>query len=1306
MEGESSFSAMAPPVFDGDNYQMWAVRMETYLEALDLWEAVEEDYEIQPLPANPTVAQIKSHKEKKTKKSKAKACLFAAVSPLIFTRIMSLKSAKAIWDYLKLEYAGDEKIRGMQVLNLIRDFELQKMKESESVKEYSDRLLSIANKVRLLGSELNDSRIVEKLLVTVPERFEATITTLENTKDLSKISLAGLLNALQAQEQRRAMRQEGAVEGALPAKHHDSCKYKKKKNLKNQPPNGESSFSNQKGKGGGSKKIYPPCQHCGKKGHPPFKCWRRPDAKCTKCSQLGHEAVICRVKPQQQDEDAKVVDQEEEDQLFVATCFTSSDTSEHWLVDSGCTNHMTHDRELFKELRTTEIKRVRIGNGEHLDVKGKGNVAISSYEGTKIIADVLFVPKIDQNLLSVGQLLEKGYKVLFENKQCLIQDVDGRDMFKVKMKGKSFALNPMEEEHMAFQSKESVTEIWHKRLGHLHYRGLLQMQKLNMVKDLPNLQEHSQNCQTCQYGKITRKPFPKIAWRASKKLQLVHTDISGPRRTPSLNGNRYYAAFIDDFTRMCWIFFLKHKSEVARVFWSFKARVENESGYKIQILRSDNGKEYTSEEFNRFCDEAGIEHQLTAPYTPQQNGVVERRNRFILEMTRCMLYEKNLPKKFWAEAANTAVFLQNRLPTRAVKDQTPFEVWYGHKPSLNFVKIFGCLCFTRVPQINQDKLDKRAMPGIFIGYSTVTKAYKVFQPQTGKIVISRDVHFMEEEKWNWEDSKKTSQFASEPRYSSTVNIPDELMDDTPVRGTRLLSDIYQRCNVAVCEPAGYIEAKENQQWMAAMKEELSMIKKNQTWELVDRPHDRKVIGVKWVFRTKLNPDGSVNKHKARLVVKGYAQVFGVDYSDTFAPVARLDTIRLLLALAAQRNWKVFQLDVKSAFLNGFLQEEIYVEQPEGFVEKEDQDKVYLLRKALYGLKQAPRAWYSRIDDYLFSLGFEKSLSELTLYVKHDDADILVISLYVDDLLVTGSNLDWVNQFKLEMKKVFEMTDLGLMTYFLGMEIKQSHDEVFICQKKYAKEILKKFQMEDCKEMSTPMNQKEKLVKEDGAAKVDEAEFRSLIGCLMYLTATRPDILNAVSILSRFMHCPNETHMRAAKRVIRYIKGTWNYGVKFLKHREFKLTGFSDSDWGGSIDDMKSTSGYCFSLGSGMFSWSSKKQETVAQSTAEAEFIAATGAVNQALWLRKILTDLSLEQKQNTEIFVDNQAAIAISNNPVFHGKSKHFNIKLFFVREVQKSGDVTLCYCKTEDQVADIFTKPLPLSKFENFRKKLGVCSI
>lgn len=1304
MDTEANFSRMAPPVFDGENYQLWAVRMETYLEALDVWEAVEEEYEVPPLPNNPTMAQIKIHKEGKTRKSKAKACLFAAVSTTIFTRIMSLKTAKEIWDYLKEEYEGDERIRGMQALNLIREFELQRMKESETIKEYSDRLLDIANKVRLLGTKFLDSRIVEKILVTVPERYEASITTLENTKDLSKITLAELLHALKSQEQRRLMREEHVIEEALTAKH------KEKVERETEAASFESSANNQsRRKGSNVKKSYPPCQHCGKMGHPPFKCWRRPDAKCSKCNQLGHEAVICRSNSEKHRE-AHVADQDEEDQMFAASCHSAAISSESWLIDSGCTNHMSSDITLFKNLKPSKVTKVRIGNGDYIPAKGSGTIAITTTSGTKTISDVLYVPEIDQNLLSVGQLLEKGFKISFENFHCLIYDSTGKEMLRVKMRGKSFSYDPTEEEQMAYNNKVNTTEIWHKKLGHCHLQRMLKMQKYDMARGLPELDDILPSCPACQFGKQKRLPFPKSSWRASQKLQLIHTDVAGPQRTPSFQGSIYYILFIDDFSRMCWIYFLKFKSEVAGVFWKFKKMIENQSGCKIQMLRSDNGKEYTSAKFDLFCEEAGIEHQLTVPYTPQQNGVSERRNRTVMEMARCMLHEKELPKCFWAEAANTAVFLQNRLPTKALEDKTPFEAWYGYKPSLSFLKVFGSVCFVYVPQVKRDKLDKKAIPGIFVGYSSVSKAYKVYHPQTKNLTITRDVHFNEDEKWDWKNVQEKGDFLQEREGdffgdNTTDQWRDELEDDPPIRGTRLLSDIYARCNVAIYEPANHEEALKDPKWKKAMQEELSMIEKNQTWELVERPEGRKVIGVKWVFKTKFNADCSINKYKARLVVKGYAQIYGVDYSETFAPVARLDTIRFLLAVSAQKSWKVFHLDVKSAFLNGVLQEEIFVEQPKGFEKQGEEHKVYLLKKALYGLKQAPRAWYSKIDAHLLSLGFVKSLSEATLYVKHKDNDILILSLYVDDLLVTGNNTRLIDKFKQEMMQVFEMTDLGVMTYFLGMEIKQRKNEVFICQRKYAMEILKKFQMEGCKAVSTPMNQKEKLCQADGADKVDEGYYRSLIGCLMYLTASRPDILFAVSLLSRFMHWASEMHLAAAKRILRYIKGTTDYGVKFEKCENFKLYGFSDSDWAGSVDDMKSTSGYCFSLGSGVFSWCSKKQEIVAQSTAEAEFIAATAAANQVLWLKKIMCDLHEEQKHNTEIFVDNQAAIAISNNPVFHGKTKHFNIKLYYLREIQQNGEVTLVYCKSEDQQADLFTKPLSVSKFEFLRQRIGVCN-
>ncbi|KAK9119163.1 hypothetical protein Scep_017256 [Stephania cephalantha] len=301
------------------------------------------------------------------------------------------------------------------------------------------------------------------------------------------------------------------------------------------------------------------------------------------------------------------------------------------------------------------------------------------------------------------------------------------------MKGESFALDPLEEENAAYSAMKTNAELWHKRLGHFNHKAVMTLQKKNMVQGFPYLELDIRDCIACQQGKQTRLPFKQATWRATEKLKLIHTDVFGPYNTPSLNGSKYFLIFIDDYSRMCWIYFLRFKAEVAGVFWKFKQWIETQSGHKIQVLRSDNGKEYTSNQFNLFCEEAGIEHQLIAPYTPQQNGVSEKKNRTIMEMARCLMCEKNLPSEYWAEASHTAVFLLNRLPIKAVVGRTPYEVWFGFKPFLKNLKVFGCLCFVYVPQIKRDKLNKKAEEWIFIGYSLTSKAYEIFQPNTKKI---------------------------------------------------------------------------------------------------------------------------------------------------------------------------------------------------------------------------------------------------------------------------------------------------------------------------------------------------------------------------------------------------------------------------------------------------------------------------------------------------------------------------------------------------------------------------------------------
>jgi len=318
--------------------------------------------------------------------------------------------------------------------------------------------------------------------------------------------------------------------------------------------------------------------------------------------------------------------------------------------------------------------------------------------------------------------------------------------------------------------------------------------------------------------------------------------------------------------------------------------------------------------------------------------------------------------------------------------------------------------------------------GILIGYNTKSKAYKIYDLKSNKVVIAKDVKVAKNSTWNWE---ATSIEGTKQEYQIELDDieDDDIVDNKPVRGIRSLADIYSRCNVAEAKLIDFEEVINSQVWIAAMKKELTMIEKNETWMLVDRLVHKKVIGVKWIFKTKLNADGSINKHKARLVVKGYSQEPGIDFTKTFAPVSKLDTIKLLLALAAQNDWHIFLLDVKSAFLNGVLNKKIYVEQLDGFEKEITSNKVYLLKKALYGLKQAPRAWYNRLDGYLLSLGFERSINEVTLYVKNVDKHTLIVSMYVDDLLIARDKEQLLEEFKTNMKDKFEMNELGLLSNF-------------------------------------------------------------------------------------------------------------------------------------------------------------------------------------------------------------------------------------------------------------------------------------
>ncbi|KAG8490019.1 hypothetical protein CXB51_016093 [Gossypium anomalum] len=498
----SGFSPAAPPVFNGEGFHIWVVKMRTYLQAFDLWEVVNTDVEPAPLRANPTVAQIRQHADERTKRHKAISCIQNCVSDVIFTRIMACKTPKQAWDKLKEEFQGTERTRQQQLLNLRRDFENLKMKEEETVKQYSDRIMAVVNSIRLLGEQFSETRIVEKVLSTLPERYEAKISSLEDSRNLATISLTELINALYAQEQRRASRMEEHQEGAFQAKAKatsSASAYKGKKNWKNRPKPDAARGGDQL------------CRFCKRPGHPEARCWFRPDAMCPHCKKKGHVERVCKEKgrpgqnqPQNKGKEARVAEDtsDHEEQVFTVSCLAGHNKgSKGWLLDSGCTNHMLPDTSIFKTLDKSCKTRVKIGNGQFINAEGKGEVLICTAAGDKIIKNVLLVPEIDRNLLSIAQLLEKGYSVVFKGQECQITDPNGSSLMTVTMSDKCFEVDWSGDSHSAHTASTEDTKLWHQRLGHANFKSIARMVSKEMVENFTKTVQNEDVCEVCQMGK-------------------------------------------------------------------------------------------------------------------------------------------------------------------------------------------------------------------------------------------------------------------------------------------------------------------------------------------------------------------------------------------------------------------------------------------------------------------------------------------------------------------------------------------------------------------------------------------------------------------------------------------------------------------------------------------------------------------------------------------------------------------------------------------------------------------------------------
>ncbi|GJV11657.1 retrovirus-related pol polyprotein from transposon TNT 1-94 [Tanacetum coccineum] len=510
------------------------------------------------------------------------------------------------------------------------------------------------------------------------------------------------------------------------------------------------------------------------------------------------------------------------------------------------------------------------------------------------------------------------------------------------------------------------------------------------------------------------------------------------------------------------------------------------------------------------------------------------------------------------------------------------------------------------------------------------------------------------------------------------------------------------CFISTIEPKNVNEALGDESWIVAMQEELNQFIANDVWELVPQPKNMTIIGTKWVFRNKLDENGVVSRNKARLVAQGYNQQEGIDYDETYAPVARLESIRILLAYACALDFKLFQMDVKSAFLNGFINEEVYVAQPPGFIDFEKPNHVYKLKKALYGLKQAPKAWYDRLKAFLIKHEYKMGMVDNTLFTKKKSSNLIIVQIYVDDIIFGSTCQDMCDDFAKIMHDEFEMSMMGELNFFLGLQIKQMEDGIFFNQSKYIKEMLKKFGLEDSKPMKTPMSSDTKLTKDEECESVDSTKYRGMIGSLLYLTASRPDIMFSVCLCARFQEAPKTSHLEAVKRIFRYIKGTTHLGLWYPKGTGIETVVYADSDHAGDYVDRKSTSGICTFVGCCLTSWFSKKQTALAISTTEAEYVSAGKACQQALWMKQALIDYDV-RLDDVPIMCDNKGAIDLSKNPVQHSRTKHIEIRHHFLRDNVQKGHISIEKVPSVDNIADILTKPLKRESFNYLRLGLGM---
>ena len=902
-------------------------------------------------------------------------------------------------------------------------------------------------------------------------------------------------------------------------------------------------------------------------------------------------------------------------------------------------------------------------------------------------------------------------------------------------------------------ARRAVTrELWHQRFGHA-----------NNLPDCEIIPKGECNdCEVCLAGKGKRKPYPVRETKSSEKLELILSDVCFVE-PKTKNGGTCFVTFTDDYSRFSEVEILKSKSEVFDAFVKFKNRVENFQKKRIQNFQSDNGTEYVNHKFNKLFRDCGILHRRSMVGAHQQMGISERLNQQLLNMGRCMLIQSGLPLYFWGEAINTACFIKNRCVSKAIDGQIPFELWFDKrldKTELNRLKVFGCQVWMFVENVKSHKMEPRAVECVLLGYPMDKRGYKLWNLREEVCVYSRDVRFVENvfplkvivtrepkssendcvlREVEIDDSSSEESDASEPGgedddgevpvMQPVLDIP-QVVDQNVVNSNNVnpeprrsqrekkkkeclccRSFVCHSCNVSndfdFSEPKTVSEAlnsKYKNQWIKAMEEEIQSLSKNVTWKLVKKPDDCKPIGCKWVFTIKRDQCGNLEKFKARLVALGCSQIPGVNYSETFSPVVKRKVIRLMTALMVENDWDCHHIDVETAYLNSPIKEDLFMRQPEGFVDEKYPNHVCKLAKSMYGLRQAGRDWNEYLHQVLSNLGLKRAVSDKCLYI-HSSVQLFV-TVYVDDLGVWGES-EAIKDFICKLSKILKIRDLGFPSNFLAVKFTKVDDGIFVNQERYIRDLLNEYGFQNYKTLRTPLpipskcnDQKFNLLEP-----CDVTKYRQAVGSFRYVSyISRPDISFSVCKLSQKNESPTDKDWKNVKHLFRYLSGTKDLSLCYRKTGK-TIEVFVDASWAKDKEDGKSVTGFVIVLGGAAVIWKSVTQKRLSANNNESEIMSMVDVLFEIEWLCVFLKDVRQENCLSKPCVVraDNQGAIKISKGEEVSERNRHCVVESYILQEAVRDNLVNFVYVDTKENVADVLTKILSGDLTDKFSKSMGL---